>query len=90
MEKTMLRWDAETRTYQIGATKREADSKALQEAIMGYLASNGGASSGEVSDAVGKKRQRVTGILNKLVEDGWLERAGKGRAGDPFRYSLAD
>jgi hypothetical protein len=44
----------------------------------------------ELVDETGKSRQTVQRVLDDLVRTGDLERAGKGRKGDPGRYALAD
>ena len=89
LEKTLLRWDAETCTYHPGLTKRQVEAEKLNDDILGWLGGNAGANTSEVADAVGRKRQNVARTLNKMVDAGWLEVVGRGRSGDPFRYSLA-
>ena len=37
MEKTMLAWDGESKTYSLGRTKWEAQTEVLQEEILTFL-----------------------------------------------------
>ena len=89
MEKTLLSWDADTKTYSLGRTKREAQAEFVKEAVLGFLAGGEQADAGKIAEGIGRKRQSVTRTLNKMVDAGWLEVVGRGRSGDPFRYSLA-
>ena len=89
MPSTLLRWNAETRTYSLGQSRKAAEAEQVKQDVLDFIREHSGASTSEIADGVGRKRQYVTTTLRKMVEEGWLERTGRGQAGDPYRYSLA-
>ena len=88
MEKTMLAWNGDKRTYSLGRTRREAHNEILREEILAFLADTNSADAGRIAEATGRKRQSVTRALKLLTELGSLTRTGKGVSGDAFCYSL--
>ena len=89
MEKTLLRWDAATRTYSPGQTRRAAEAELARQDVLDYIREHSGSSATEIADTINRKRQHITRTLGKMVDEGWIERTGHGRSGDPYRYSLA-
>ena len=89
MEMTLLRWDPSTRTYHPGQTRKAAEAEQVKQDILDFVREHAGSSTKEIAEGIDRQRATVTAKLRKMVEEGWLERTGRGQAGDPFRYTLA-
>ena len=87
MEKTMLAWDGESKTYSLGRTKWEAQTEVLQEEILTFLTDTDPADAGRIADGIGRKRQSVTRVLKLMTDQGSLTKTGKGVSGDAFCYA---
>ena len=90
LERTMLKWHPSSRTYTPGLSKSAADAELVADEILIYLREGAGSTTAEIADAISRKRQAVTRALNRMVDDGWGTKSGKGRAGAPYRFSLSD
>ena len=90
LERTMLKWHPSSRTYTPGLSKSAADAELVADEILIYLREGAGSTTAEIADAISRKRQAVTRALYRMVDDGWITKSGKGRAGAPYRFSLSD
>lgn len=91
LEETIALLDEESGWVTLGGTKAAADAKDLGDHIIAFVTRREGpVTRQEIMIGVQGKAQAVGNMLKKLCEEGWLGRAGTGRKGDPFRYSIPD
>jgi len=73
------------------ASKADARDLDTRTAILDALAhAPDGLSRDDLLDRVGRQRQRVLRVVDTLVSDGAIDRAGKGIAGDPMRFTIGN
>ena len=88
MEASVLIFNPEIKTLELGGTKEEADTNKVSEAIMEFLKIKGDPATekeidGEVECRTGIKRK----ALRELVASNKIGRSGSGRKNDPYLYS---
>jgi len=90
LPKTLLAFDADTRTLSLGGQVTDARKRDLDEEIMETIGRRTMAQT-ELQDTIGCRKESLTHALNRLVEAGVLIRTGhgKGRGSNPYMYELA-
>ena len=95
-EPLILRFEEPEGYSYAGSRKEWADDKWCSQ-IRSQLEQENGAQTfeevaGKLKSAGGQKlgSGKLKRILNKMVEDGFVDRRGEGKKGDPHRYSLLD
>ncbi len=63
---------------------------ATAEVIVKIVYMDEGITEIEIREAASARKQRIAKCLRKLLETGWLQRAGEGVKGDPFQYFIAE
>jgi hypothetical protein len=90
MPETILSFDAETLSFSLGGTRADEDRDAVAREIAEYLKSSEGE---KVEDEICGAVEGTTGVkrkaLRSLVVGGVVLRAGTGKRGDPFKYSIS-
>jgi len=88
LEETVVLIDARGRAI-AGGLACEHDLRDAGERIIEYLAEHPGAEQSELKDAIEGRWAVVRKALTSLRDTGQLFRAGSGKRGDPFKYSVS-
>ncbi len=90
LEETVLDFDAETRTVDLGKSREEADEHRIAEEIEEFLRKKDTpATEEEIRYEVEGNTGAKAKALRRLVAAGKLDRCGEGKKGDPFTYLLS-
>ena len=73
----------------ISGTKEEAEIEQITPAIMAAVEAEPECTEREIMAKVDGRGQIKTRAVRKALKDGLLERTGKGKRGDPYKYFLA-
>jgi hypothetical protein len=85
---TIIELEAETGFPRAVGTREERELKAKAEEIVSYLRDHPLAEEKEIQEATEGSKAIKVRALRKAVEVGVVERSGRGKKGDPFRYCL--
>jgi hypothetical protein len=90
LPETVLDFDTERKAVLLGPEKSAADVARAGEGILEYLKAIGSQTTeAEIAEAVECRTKAQKRALRELCEAGKVLRAGAGKKGDPFVYSLA-
>jgi hypothetical protein len=90
LPETVLEFDPDKRSVNLGAEKARADVESMADAILEYLKTlDCPATEEEVREAVEGRALLKPKALRLLFERGRIERAGGGKKGDPYKYSFS-
>lgn len=90
LPETVLDWDPERKAVLLGPEKSAADVARVAGSILGHLKTvSGQATEAEIAEAVEGKIKAQRQALRELCEAGKVLRAGAGKKGGPYLYSLA-
>lgn len=88
LEEAVLTFDPVSRTIGLGGTKEDAETTAMEAAILEHLEGQSGAvTEAEIREAVEGRRQIQMKALRNLHSNSLVSREGAGRRNDPYRYS---
>jgi hypothetical protein len=91
LEETVLTFDQSTRTVGLGDPKERADVGSLKTALLDYLRTQPDPhTEAELNEAIEGRTTLKRKAIRELHAEGVVDRLGKGRRGDPFRYRLSD
>ena len=89
LPESVLRFDAETRTITLGATKEQEEEQRIAEAIIEFLQAKQTAVEERDIDAEVEGRRAIKKrALRLLVEENKVLREGEGKRGSPYQYGL--
>jgi len=87
MPETNLSFDAGTKTLSLGVARVEADRTDIENQIINFLKTAGERTEPEIDRQVKGMNTVKRDALRILVEKGVINREGKGKKGDAFKYS---
>ena len=89
LEETVLEYDEDNRTIQLGELKEDSDTLRIESQITAFLKrSYEPKSEKEIEHTVIGKTKWKRAALRELVEKGLINRHGSGRKGDKYHYEL--
>jgi hypothetical protein len=89
MPETILMYDPLTRLQSVGLTRTEETRHELEEEMITYIKQGGEKLEPDIMASVEGQQATKSRVLRSLIEEGIIQRDGKGRKGDPFKYSYA-
>jgi hypothetical protein len=90
LAETLLEFNSNTRTLALGVEKSQADLQAIACAALGYLQTSlDPKTEDEILEAVEGRTGLKRKVIRTLVVDGTITRAGSGKKGDPYKYSVS-
>jgi len=91
MEETILLFNPDTKIITTGGSKEQAEEDRSKQAILEFLtAQTEPVTEKDIDSGVEGKTQRKRFALRALVDEGKIQRSGKGGHADPYRYALSD
>jgi 5S rRNA maturation endonuclease (ribonuclease M5) len=88
LEPTVLNFDKDTKTFDIGVTVIEDKLEMISYDILEYLnIQSGWLLESEILEVISAKTGVKRSSLRLLVEENKIQRIGSGRRGDPYRYA---
>jgi predicted Rossmann fold nucleotide-binding protein DprA/Smf involved in DNA uptake len=89
LEETLLVFDKDTGTFELGGLKREAEGADLQDRILELLqSSKDPVHYDQIKEEIGGNASKLSRALKQVVKNGKAMKTGSGKKGDPHLYSV--
>ena len=90
-EKTILKFDPDTKLTSIDCPKQEYDFKKIEEEILDYLSSQiEWISLKDILENIEARKVTVTEAIRSLLTKHIIERSGEGKSGNPYKYKIPE